>query len=255
VPLHLLQLQTAFDTIASYTLIGVVIGYGIWCEKQISLKSITVSSGKNLALAIAFIIVALISMKFMIFDENNRQIALTKAFQTENFNEQQKLIERSLSRTSDLEGLRLSARSFIKGVVESDLETANQKIFKERINLIASLYDDAYSKYLDSYPNHYRARINYAYFMLIEGTLGKNRIAEAKKLLEDSYILSPNNPLTYSIHAIAEFYDGNVEVARKRADEAVRLNQEIVPAKIIHEYIIEQEKTMPSISFLHIENL
>lgn len=254
---HILQLQTSFDTVGTYAIVGIIGGYALWLERGIVKGNWKEDQPHpqllNKAAAILLVVVALVSLKFLVFDEYGRQIALMAILRTTNTAKQNMYIEESLSRTSSFSSLRFSAASFIKGALEHIAQNGGRDndIILKRL----SLYEDYYNSYLNEAPLHYRARMNYAYLLLIKTALGEDRTKDTKSLLRNSYVLSPNNPLTYALDAVTSLYAGRVAEAKTIMRGGVALNPNAVFSQIVLAYIEEQERRLPSVTILKLENL
>lgn len=247
---HFLQLQTGFDTVPSYVLLAVIAGYVLHLERQLSSGYVAKSPGRwqgyaNIGLALVLIIAALLSFKYVVYDEYVRQQALIDTFATDTPEAQRQLIEISLSQVSDWETLRMSSASFWKGAILGARETSDVEAYRENVLATAKLYDQYYEAYLEANPDHYRARMNYAYFLILQTAFGERRLEEARQLLEDSYQLSPDNPLTPSLHAIVFLYGINFDSARARVEEAKALNPDIRFSKEIEAYVERQIRRFP----------
>ena len=72
-------------------------------------------------------------------------------------------------------------------------------------------------------------------------------------MTEDSYRLSPNNPLTYGLHAVVIMYSGDFTQAK--ANEAIALNPEIEFSRFILAFIEKQERNLPAIGPIIFPNL
>ena len=83
---HILQTQTSFDTLATYTLLAVIGAYVVWLEKQLhpvkSNKKISVSVGVGL------LIIGVLGLSVFSYPEYTRQKALRSIFSSENSEEQ-----------------------------------------------------------------------------------------------------------------------------------------------------------------------
>lgn len=263
---HVLQLQTSFDTVGTYVLMGLFLAYGVWLEKLVNSQSHKTENQQNIASSISpvvfyricaclIIVGSLFSAKYLVLDEYVRQKALVKTFLAKKADDQMSLARTSLSRTSSFESLRLSSASFVKGaltqVADSGGELNNTKLLISYIDL----YDGYYRTYLEKQPLDYRARMNYAYILLTETTFGKDRMEEAKSIIKDSYALSPANPITFLLDALANVYSGNLVMARQKIKEATALNNDVVIVQNFLKYIETQEKNFPNISVLKLENL
>jgi len=257
VPLHLLQLQTGFDTVTSYLLLGVLGGYVLSLERNFLPTTESNKILKN-TVAVILIIGSLVSLKFFLYDELVRQRALITSFAPPEGKQQKELIELALSRSSDREGLRLASASFIKGSLFALARIPKQEdylAYARKVLDVSSVFDRAYQKYLNEYPEDYRIRMNYAYLLLIETTLGNTRLEDAREIVVNSYNLSPNNPITYGLHAVIELYGGNIEKANGIADAMLNLNPDIELSKAMHAYVQQQIRDFPNITVLKLENL
>jgi hypothetical protein len=189
-----------------------------------------------------------------VLGEYDRQAALPLTFRGTTALAQQKYMEKSLERVSSFESLRLSSGSFIKGSLAVIAEKSTPER-TARILEFTHLYEAHYQAYLKEQPQHYRARMNYAYLLLIMTTLGENRIEDAKQVITDSYALSPGNPLTYVLDALAELYRGNLAESDRLIAEALAINPDIEFTKEAATYFKQQKKLFPNITVLKLTNL
>lgn len=262
---HFLQLQTSFDTVATYAFLGIFLGYGFWLERQIGLLpeysvgmnpgGMNVAVRNNKVTAGLLIVLVLVGAKFLFFDEYVRQSALMKTFVTRDTNKQGDYIKKSLTRISNFELLRLSGASFMKGVIEQLPEIAKNPGLKEKVLLHATSYEKAYKSYIDQTPDYYRIRMDYAYLLFVKSFLGENRILEARQVVNDSYKLSRNNPLTYAMDSLAHLYSGELSESKRIAKQGFELNPGNKFAVEILEYIKTQERKLPAVSIIKLENL
>jgi len=256
VPAHIMQLQTGFDTVASYVLLGVIAGYAIWLERRMAekWKPKLPSHLAQKAVAVLLAVLVLMSLKFVLFDEYERQRALMQTFTARSLDVQKALVERSLTRTSDFEGLRLSGASFVEGALAQLAEPENQ-VSAEKLLSVADIYEAHYQKYMEAHPGYYRVRMNYAYLLLFETVLGRDRVLEAQEIIRGSYDLSPDNPLTYALDALALLYSGDLQGAKEKMMAGVALNPEIEFSREVLAHINEQEERFPNIAVLKLKNL
>lgn len=255
---HGLQLQTFFEIGITYALMALVLGYGLYLEKRMLPQHISpLSPG---AVSIAGVVLGVLAItgfwQFFVV-EWKRQDALYQVFVTSDHTQQMAYLESSLSRQSDFETLRYGLGSLtrgffaelqgkeVEGVQQGLLETVEQM----------QLYKKHLRAYVEAVPFDYRARMNYAYLLLVLTTLGEDNRAEAKAIIDGSYELSPRNPLTYALAGTVELYSGNLQGARAKINEAVALNPEAPFSQEISAYLTRQEKNFPNIGILRLENL
>ena len=244
---HVLQMQTSFDVVTTYIILGFVMGYALWLEKQMVQKSVLQRSAKQ-ALAGVLLLLTLIG-GYVFLGEYSRQRALFGIFQSKSNDNQIILIEKALSRQSDFEGLRLSSASLINGLLEQVALTQGDAQKRALANGLKQLtvYEGYYEAYTQNNPEHLRARMNYVYVLLTETVLGNPRLNEAKQVIEDSYSLAPQNPLTPALDSIVRLYSGDTAGAQMKIDEALALNPSIPLTQEVANYIEEQIQNFPVI--------
>lgn len=255
VPTHLLQMQTGFDTIGSYTLLAVMCGYALSLERQGEQEEGRVLTPlvANIA-AGALTALALMSFMLCLINEYARQAALFNTPASRTAAEHTSAIEASLARVSSFESLRMSSATFITGALTL-LAEAPTPGKTATVLEFTSIYETYFKRYLLAQPDHYRARINYAYLLLIKTALGENRLGDAKELIRGSYPLSPGNPLTYILDSVAELYGGNLKEADRLMKGALAINPGIEFTQEAAAYLERQKKRFPNISVLRITDL
>lgn len=253
---HILQLQTAFDTVGTYGLLGVVGGYLLWLERQIHPSPFTISVlHQRIVGGILAILIVGLSVP-AIFGEYHRQKALYRIFVTPNTKQQEAYIREALGQQSDFETFRLASASLIKGLLSG---IANKKIDQEMLEKNMRqlrIYEEFLRTYVAAHPEDYRTRMNFVYLLFIKTTVGgENTLTEAKDIIADSYALSPENPLTYAMAALAELYGGNLKAAQAKIEEGIALNPDIEFTWKVAEHIEKQVAQFPEITVLKLENL
>ena len=261
---NFLQLQTSFNTNITYTIFAALLGYGLFLERDSNAldaqkKQKSASENVKTIRAIAglsFIGLIIFSSIIFLFQEKSRQSAIVSVFKTQQTSKSRvENAEKVLKRESSVESMRLLSASLIKGVLQKmGKGTFDQSLLPE-VQKELHLYENAYYNYLKKSPSDYRAHVNLAYLHLFQTISGENRLSEAKELLKDSYALSPSNPLTYMIDALAHLYEGDFKNAKRLAEEGIALNPDIEVSKRVLAHIEAQEKTFPEITFLALENI
>lgn len=249
---HLIQLQTSFDTIPSYALLALLGGYVLSLERECARREVMLS-GKYAAIVLTAF--ALLSLAFVTLKEYSRQVSLVTSLSEEGAALRQDLIKQSLTRTSDFEGLHRSANLFIESVIARAADSKNPNAVHEEALPYLSLYIDAYARYLEVEPEHYRARMNYAYILLLESEWGGVRADKAVEVIESSYALSPDNPLTYVLHAIGLVYIGDYKAARNRVEAAKNAYPTVEIVRDAGDWLERQVRQSPERTFLFIANI
>lgn len=257
---HALQLQTGFDTIPTFVLLALILGYGLWLERQLVGDSSAVVSNRMATQKIGAVFLAAVVIAgsgYLFFFEYSRQTSLVELFGASKQEKQVALARRAVARTSDLASLRLASNSLEKGLLNkaAGVDEAKKAILPQIALEQLSVYEDAYKKYLAQAPTDYRARMNYAYLLMIKTFFGENRLEDAKVIIRGSYDVSANNPLTLIMESLVELYNGNLQNAKDKAVEAVALQPNADFPNEVLDYIIRQEPQFPEITVLNLENL
>ncbi len=252
---NLLQLQTSFQVASTYLFIFILAGYALYFEKQIHPPVEEYSLSVKKGIAVVLSVVMLFITYQLLMKEEPRQHSIVDAFSIKNEQARNEKIVRALSRGSSFETLRLLSGSFIKGFLvqmgEGNLTREGLDLNKKELKL----YEGYLKDYVVKFPYHYRARVNLAYVYMLETILGDKKIDEARAILQEAYALSPENPLTHGLEALAILYSGNIVEAEKKVMEGIALNPDIRFSNKVLEHINKQKKTFPEITFMKLENL
>ncbi len=260
---HILQLQTSFDTIATHSLLLLLAGYGLWLERErtqlasLPLKSKSMASARypQIVVGCAVFILIVASVPSLIFAEHTRQKALYNVFVENNDTERIEFAKKAVERASSFESLRLSSTSFVKGLLEKIADHSATELLITTAKEEIKIYEEAFEKRLSENPADYRSHMDLAYLYLTSTIIGDNQTKRAKELISASYELSPENPLTYTLDALTELYQGNIAEAKRIAALGLTLNPEIEMSKKVVTHIEAQAKSFPEISVLRLENL
>lgn len=260
---HILQLQTSFDTIATYTLLFLLIGYGVWLEKEQrqmqkrieKIEPIAKLRYPKMFLGSAIILLVIVSAPSLIFAEHARQKALYYVFTEKNDAKRIEFAKDAISRVSSFESLRLSSMAFVRGLLEKIADRSATEVLIATAKEEIKIYEEAFEKRLIENPSDYRSHMDLAYLYLTSTIIGDTKTARAKELVNLGYALSPENPLTYTLDALVELYQGNIAEAEKIAARGLALNPDITMSQKVVAHIEAQAKSFPTISVLRLENL
>lgn len=251
---HIFQLQTGFDTVATYGLAGLLLGYIFFLERQLSSSSLTLSSTGRRIVA-GCLVAALLIGGYINVREYHRQKELFRIFVTPSALAQEAHIRAALSQYSDFETFRLASASLTKGLLaqlaDPNIDPAMLAAGVKQL----TLYEEFLRGYIAKHPEDYRTRMNFAYILFLQTILGTDKLEEAKTVIKSSYELSPGNPLTYVMESLAELYSGNLSAAQVKIDEAVALNPDIEFTQNIRARILKQVGNFPEITVIPLENL
>jgi hypothetical protein len=254
---NFLQLQTSFDTASTYALYALSFGYGLWLERQMLMQDtkqsfmapwIRYGIGAIAALIIVFGGINTVR-------EHGRLRAIQRIFVTPDNAARTVYMEQAFSRTSSFEAIRLPAASLIKGLFGGLAERSLDQRGVAQVRKDLVVYEAAYKRYLAKTPDDYRVKINLAYLLTVESMLGDQKLGEAKTLISSAYQDSPQNPLTYVIDSLITLYQGKPTEAKQIIRAGIALNPSIPLTQRVLTYIEQQEKTLPEITFMKLENL
>lgn len=251
---HIVQLQTSFDTVGSYVLVALLGGYAVYLERVSGVCTYTVPPVFIRILGALLILGALASFWFVIGAEQMRQHALRGVFVADSVEKEHELIAHALSRKSDFESLRLSSDSFLSGGLDALAGTQSPEMVL-RIQQTIPLYEQKWNEYLREAPDHYRARINLAYLLLVKTVLGEPSLDEADKHIAKAYEISPGNPLTYIVDGLSHLYRGDLDGAELRIGAAVAVNPGIELSQAVAEYLEKQKAQFPRITLFRLESI
>lgn len=252
VPVHVLQMQTGFDTVASYTMLALFLAYALSLEKRIvDTKALPPFVYKTLA--VVCVLLALLILKTSI-EELGRNAAVAQTFIARSAAAQKEAIAVSLTRPSAFEALRISYASFVSGSLASIAEAPSEAKVKLTLEFM-QIYASYFETYIAAQPDNYRAHINYAYLLLLQTALGSDHLEKAKEHIAIAYTLSDKHPLTLIMDSAAHLYGGDLQEADRLMQEAVAINPDIEFTRQAASWLAKQKQTFPSVSVLRITNL
>lgn len=257
---HVLQLQTGFDTSASYFLMGLILAYLLSLEKGLVLDTSAITEKKihsflSKVFAGILVIISVFGFYKMFIVELSEQNNLFQIFNKKESVEHVDLINGSFNNNIDFESLRLSSASLIKGTLEYMAQGGSNPLVLQSGMDQLKTYENLYDRYLEKSPYDYRIRMNYINLLNTMTILGENRLDKAEKIVSESYELSPNNNLTFAMDALINLYKGDINLAIDKAKEAVALDPRVELSSEVLEHIELQKENFPNISVLKLHNL
>jgi O-antigen ligase len=249
---HILQIFTSFDTVTSYVLLALVFGYVLHLEN--SLTNPLEGSKYNKYISYGMVGLIILSFAFVYTSERVRQKSLFGVFVEQDHSERLELIQNLDAGKSTFEPLRRGSTSLVKGIFESTSDLTQQDM-QEGLEELKQ-YDVLLSDFVETNPNHYRAKITLVYIRYAQTFLGHNVIdGEVRNLIDESYQLSPENPLTNGIDVMYYVYTGQIAEAERLSLESQEMYPDIDFINQIGNFVIVQKQNLPRISFLVLENL
>ncbi len=226
--LHLIQIQTSFNTTTSLFMIFILFAYvSSFSKEDISYsisdrtKLITLSAGVVLITG-AMIFTAIIPAK------HSRE--LVGALVSANFEKRMNMYKSSYSIYGyPADYVYFVTERFTNALLENPAEFDNDEARKGiavEYNAMIDLYEAHYNQYRDNL----RYNMNYAHTIFIARLFGVDRLDRAGALIARAQELSTRIPQVFWLASLHAKYTGNEELAFEEADRAIALC-EVVRAK------------------------
>lgn len=251
--LHLLELQTAFDTSVSYIIIIVMIAlasnlfhktYG-----DVKGKEPEFELNKYAKYAIALLIIGFFS--YTLF------VGLIPFMRTQWANGYMRTVgssELRLKEYDTLFGSKIDVAAFLwrtsadlqRGIGQKP-SVLNDSDKVQNLNKEFEYLAEEYKKYLKENPKDYRSHLNLADILIYVRLFEVDKLEEAQGVLDDAIKLAPQIPQAYWMKAVAYIYQGKFNLAREWAAKGLALNPKIVESQNIVKYVEDSIKTFPEI--------
>ncbi len=250
--LHLLELQTAFDTIVSYVIFVFMLALAIVLfdetyedikqKKQISLN-------KHLGYVLGVICVCFFGWTFV--------YGLVPFVRTQNANGYMRTIgssEKRLLEYHTLFGSPVDITAFLwrtsadlqRGIAQSPTVLNDPSKIKS-INKEFTYIEEEYQKYLKDHPDDFRSLLNLADVLIYVRLFDDDKLGRAQEVLDKAITIAPQSPQAYWMKAVTFLYQAKFAEARVWAQKAYDLNPKIEESKKVIDYIEESTKTFPEI--------
>lgn len=254
-PLHLVELQTAFDTSISYPLLGflfmlavMVVGRA-WRTTHPGFKVYReFPAWTGYVCAGLLIFASLWSLFVGVIPFTRAQIA-NGTIRTIGS------VEKRLPMYPALFGSPLDEQAFLwrietdfqRGIAEDPSVLENPKKASGLLEE-AKIYEQEYRDYLSRYPTNFRAHLSLADILIYQVIFGERKLDEARDLLDEAVRLVPQSPLPYWMKAVSYVYEGKFAEAQTTAKAGIALNPGIETSQLVLKYVEQSQKDFPEIS-------
>ncbi len=254
--LHILELQTAFDTTISYPLIALVAAVAIVLFHKT--KSDMVKPGESLpewkipesgrkVISVALILFFLWSLIVGAFPFIHAQI-VNGYIRTVGSSDKRMPLYPTLfgSQVDEHAFIWRTSTDFQRGI------SANTKVLKdpkkvEGLKKEIAIFEAEYRKYLQKNPTNFRAHLNLADILIYQTLFGVNKLPEAQQVLDNAIKIVPQSPQPYWMKAVAYIYMKKFDLAREAANKGLELNPKIKQSQQIVTYVEESIKNFPDV--------
>jgi O-antigen ligase len=251
--LHLLELQTAFDTSVSYMIIVVMLALAVnLFHKTIKeKKGVNVDYDLNKYLKYTFASLTIIFFTYTLF------VGLVPFMRTQWANGYMRTIgssEKRLEKYDILFSSKIDISVFLwrtmidlqRGIGQNP-SILNDSKKVESLNKEAEYLAKKYKEYLIDNPRDYRSHLNLANILIYMNLFSNNRLDEAQVVLDEAIKLVPNNPQAYWMKAVAYIYQAKFSLASEWAQKGLAVNPKIKESQNIVKYVEDSIKTFPEI--------
>lgn len=253
--LHLLEIQTAFDSVVSYIILGIIFilihGYYTQAGFKHSIrihKYIIVGLGIIMIGGAGFGIVK----NIQIMHANNLNGIVREGGSS----------DKRMKIYPGLLGAPVDKSSFIWRTM-TDLERGvlNKPDVLEKPAQVAGLvkefdyFGNEYTKYLDQHPDDFRALLNTADTYLFMRLFQENRLDDALVYIDRAEQLVPQHPMPEIMRVVIAVYQNKFKEAYQHIEKAKSLDPENPYTLQTEEWLKKQEKTFPEVDFRFMQYL
>lgn len=139
-----------------------------------------------------------------------------------------------------------TATDFERGISENpkvlDQPAKVENLKKELALLVAN-----YQGYVKQNPTNFRAHLNLADVLIYSRLFGVDHLAEAQTVLDQAISIVPQSPQPYWMKSVAYIYMGKFDLARDYAKKGLALNPNITQSQVVVTYVENSIKTFPEI--------
>lgn len=249
---HLLELQTAFDTTISAVMFALMVALSVYVlNKTVSEsgKDNSFQVGKFGKYVIGIILIGYFSWSlfFGVFPFWGVQ-NVNGEFRTVGSAEKRILLYEKLFDTKVDKGgiLWRTSTDFQKGISENTtvLEDPEKvKFLVKELETITKGYED----YVKNNPENFRPRLNLADMYIYQMLFGVDKLNEADVILDEAIKISDKHPQPYWMKSVISLYRRDFAKARGYVQKAKDMNADVVETQRLEKYIEESIKTFPEI--------
>jgi O-antigen ligase len=251
--LHLLELQTAFDTSVSYIIIVFMLALAV----NLFHKTVRAVKKNDYEIELNVYSKYIMSSLIIVFFSYTFFVGLVPFMKTQSANGYMRTIgssEKRLERYDELFGSKIDMPAFLwrtsadlqRGIGENPAVLSDPKKVKS-INKEFEYLADKYIEYLKSNPNDFRSHLNLADILIYVRLFENDRLEDAQKVLDEAVKLVPQSPQAYWMKTVAYIYQRKFDLAREWAQKGLALNPKIKESQNIVKYVEDSIKTFPDI--------
>lgn len=251
--LHLLELQTAFDTSVSYIIIVVMLALAV----NLFHKTISSVKGNNFEIELNKFAKYIFATLTIVFFSYTLFTGLIPFMRTQWANGYMRTIgssEKRLNEYNTLFGSKIDIDAFLwrtstdlqRGVAENTKVLSDAKLVSS-VNKEFEYLAKKYEEYLKDNPKDYRSHLSLADIYIYVRLFEVDKLKEAQDVLDGAINLNPQIPQAYWMKTVAYIYQGKFKEAREWAQKGLMLNPKIKESQNILKYVEDSIRTFPEI--------
>jgi hypothetical protein len=251
--LHLLDIQTAFDTVISYLTLGALFAFinGYYWSKRDG-KKINSSRTISIIVSVVLILASIIGIRYTL-KIRSANIANHDARTIGSSDGRLAIYPKLLGSPVDQATYLWRTTTDIEQSIVKKPELINSP---EKIKGLLSEFaylEDRYKQYINKNPNDYRMLLNLAKNMIFVSILGKDELNDSKQYIDRASAIVPQSPIPDIMRSIISVYSGNFRDAYKYINKAKSIIPDLQYTLGIEGWIKIQEKSFPQIDFITVQ--
>ncbi|HUQ30019.1 MAG TPA: O-antigen ligase family protein [Candidatus Paceibacterota bacterium] len=258
--LHIVELQTAFDTSISYPMLAFM-----FVSAAVLFQRMRATPERKLILAlplsarygIGALLLGALSWSLMVgaFPFTSAQIANGKIRQAGSTEKRIPLYTTLFSSKIDEQAfLWRTVTDFERGIAE-DPKVLENPTKVAGLTKEMSIYETYYRDYVHKNPLNFRAHLNLADTLIYQMLFGVNKLAEAQTVLDAAIALVPQSPQPYWMKAVAYVYMKKFDLAKEYAKKGLDLNPKIKQSQEVVKYVDTSIKTFPNLDLFFFKQI
>lgn len=251
--MHLLELQTAFDTSVSFVMVAAMIALAIdvfhRTVKDVNNVNYEINVEGILRYGGATLIIGFFVWTFF--------VGFVPFVRTQNANGYIRTVgnsEKRLAVYDTLFGSEIDMSAFLwrtsadlqRGIGQDPSILDNPKAVANLNNEFTYL-EKKYREYLIKNPYDYRSHLNLADILIYVRLFENDKLEDAQSVLDEAIRLVPQSPQAYWMKSVAYIYERKFDLAREWAAKGLAVNPKVKESQNIVRYVEESIKTFPDI--------
>jgi O-antigen ligase len=251
--LHLLELQTAFDTSVSYVMVAFLFALAISVyhrtktETKKDKSEIEVGEGAQYLGAIAIIVFMAWTIIYGLVPFLKTQWANGYLRTVGSSAVRLKEYDTLFASDIDIPSILWRTSADLQRGISEDPRILNDAKAVSSLNNEFKYLENKYREHLRKNPTDFRAHLNLADILIYVRLFNDDRLGEAQKVLDDAIRLVPQSPQAYWMKAVAYIYERKFDLAREWAAKGLEINPKVKESQRIVDYVEESIKNFPDI--------